>query len=144
MRRTRVLIVDDHTLFAEALTLTLELEARIEVIGHAQTGREGIELAAAFVPDVVLMDLEMPGLHGIEATRDLLRVVPHAHVIVLSGSRDSALVAQALAAGASRYVTKDTPAIRLIDEVLEFGADDDDVVVPLIPRDAVFARGRSA
>jgi DNA-binding NarL/FixJ family response regulator len=115
----RVLVVDDHALFAEALMLTLAIEDRIEVVGCASNGAEAVSLAEALRPDVVLMDVHMPTMDGIEATRRVRRVSPSSQVVVVTGARSSEAAAQALAAGATRYLTKDTPALTLIDAILD-------------------------
>ena len=116
---TRVLVVDDHALFAEALMLTLAIEERIEVVGWAANGGEAVTLAAALQPDVVLMDLHMPDMDGLSATRQLRDVAPSAWIVVVTAARSAEAAAHALAAGAGAYLTKDTPAVELIDSILE-------------------------
>jgi DNA-binding NarL/FixJ family response regulator len=114
-----VLVVDDHALFAEALMLTLAIEERIEVVGCASSGVEAVALTAALRPDVVLMDVHMPTMDGIEATRRIRNVSPGTRVVIVTAARSSEIAAQALSAGAVRYLTKDTPALKLIDAILE-------------------------
>jgi len=114
----RVLVVDDHALFAEALMLTLAIEERIEIVGCASNGSEAISLAEALRPDVILMDVHMPVMDGIEATGRVREVSPRTRVVMLTSACPSDLAAHALAAGAVRYLTKDTPALKLIDVIL--------------------------
>lgn len=82
----RVLIADDHRLFAESLGLTLEIDDRVELVGTAGNGKEAVQLAQELHPDVVLMDLEMPVLNGIHATREVRRWLPDCQVVVLTAS----------------------------------------------------------
>jgi two-component system, NarL family, response regulator DesR len=117
-RTVRVLVVDDHALFAEALMLTLGIDDRIEVVGYAASGIEAVSLAEKLLPDVVLMDVHMPSMDGIEATRRVRRVSPGSRVMMVTSSRSPEVAAHALAAGAERFLTKDTPALKLLDAVL--------------------------
>jgi DNA-binding NarL/FixJ family response regulator len=113
------LIVDDHRLFAEALAAILATDDRFEVVGQAHNGEQAMELAAAEKPDVVLMDLQMPKLDGIEATKQIKKKRRSTQVLMLTGSSSSADVARAREAGAAGYVTKDRIASELIDSILE-------------------------
>ena len=115
----RVLVVDDHALFAEALMLTLGIDDRIEVVGSASSGVEAVSLAQALRPDVVLMDVHMPSMDGIEATRRVRSVSPGSRVVMVTAARSPQIARHALAAGAERCLTKDTPALRLIDTILD-------------------------
>ena len=117
----RVLIADDHLLFAEALEAILSLDGRIQVIGRAADGPEAVDLAGSLHPDVVLMDLSMPGVDGFEATERILADDGHTNVLVLSGSADPADVAKARTAGAVGYITNDRIAEKLLDAILEAG-----------------------
>ena len=132
-----VLVVDDHALFAEALMLTLGIEQRIEVVGSASSGLEAVSLAEALRPDVVLMDLHMPSMDGIEATRRVRKVSPASRVVIVTAARVREIAAQALAAGAERCLTKDTSALKLIDAILDF--QHRATVIPLVPREARIA-----
>ena len=115
----RVLIVDDHRLFAEALEVILASDGRIEIAGHAGTGEEAIEAATSSQPDVVLMDIAMPGMNGLEATRRIAEKVPSAAILMLTGSNSRIDVDQAKQAGAAGYVTKDRIAAELVRAILE-------------------------
>ena len=99
--------------------LTLAIDERIEIVGSASSGGEAVALAEALRPDVVLMDVHMPGMDGIEAARQVRRVSPRSRVVIVTATRSSELSAYALAAGAVRYLTKDTPALKLIDAIVE-------------------------
>ena len=115
----RVLIADDEPLFGEALEVLLGVDKRIEVVGRALDGTEAVELARELDPDVVLMDLSMPGVDGFVATEQILAGDSDAHVLVLSGSDDPADIAKAREAGAAGYITKDLIAERLVEAILD-------------------------
>ena len=117
----RVLIADDHRLFAEALEAILGTDERIAVVGRAGDGVEAVVLSRALEPDVVLMDLSMPGLDGIAATRQI-RSEGRSRVLVLTGSNSRADVDRSRTAGASGYVTKDRIASELVDSIVEVAA----------------------
>jgi DNA-binding NarL/FixJ family response regulator len=118
----RVLIADDHRLFAEALEAILVSDARITVVAHAVDGGAAVRLARELEPDVVLMDLNMPGLDGIEATRAIRADCPQACVLMLTASNAREDVDRAREAGAAGYVTKDRVAAELISAILELAA----------------------
>jgi DNA-binding NarL/FixJ family response regulator len=103
----RVLLVDDDPLFAEVLTVVLSTYGEIEVVGYAADGAQGVELASSLVPDIVLMDLNMPVMDGIEATRRVCASFPSIHVLMVTGSALPADVDRARTAGAAGYVPKD-------------------------------------
>jgi DNA-binding NarL/FixJ family response regulator len=116
----RVLIADDHRLFAEALEAILATDERIEIAGHARDGREACELYEEVKPDIVLMDIAMPVMDGLEATRKIREELdPRACILMLTGSNARADVDRARQAGAAGYVTKDRIAAELIDAILE-------------------------
>ncbi len=115
----RVLIADDHRLFAEALEAILAAESSIEVVGRARNGSEALELALELEPDVVLMDISMPVMDGVEATRRIRQARPAACVLMLTGSNATADVDRSRGAGAAGYVTKDRIASELVDAILE-------------------------
>ena len=104
---TRVLLADDHKILRQGLQTLLQNEPDIEVVGQADNGRDAIELAKELQPDVVIMDVAMPDVSGIEATRELLNAVPTSKVVALSMHSDQRFVAGMLAAGASGYLLKD-------------------------------------
>ncbi len=113
----RVLICDDQVITAEGLKLMLDLEPDIQVVGVAQDGAEALDLAAELQPDLVLMDLKMPVMNGVEATRHLQRRFPAMPILVLTTYDDDEWVFDAIRAGARGYLLKDTPRLRLIEAV---------------------------
>jgi DNA-binding NarL/FixJ family response regulator len=119
---TRVLIADDEHLFVEALETILGADDRIEVVGRARTGSEAISLAGELAPDVVLMDLSMPGLDGFQAIAAIVAGRPACRVVVLSGSADPDDMEKAERAGAVSYLTKERIADDLVPRVLAAAA----------------------
>lgn len=113
----KVLICDDQALIRDSLELLLKLEKDIEVVGHAQEGAEAVEQTERRQPDLVLMDLKMPGVNGIEATRQIRARWPHIKVLVLTTYDDDEWVFDAIRAGAAGYVLKDTPRADVIKAV---------------------------
>jgi DNA-binding NarL/FixJ family response regulator len=109
----RVLLVDDHDLFRTGLRTLLE-EHGVEIVGEAANGDEAVELVAEHAPDVVLMDLEMPGKRGVEATRDIATIAPLTRVVVLTISDQDADVLDAVVAGACGYLLKDATVPELL------------------------------
>jgi DNA-binding NarL/FixJ family response regulator len=106
MESIRVLIADDHTLFRDGLRALLASIPDIEVVGQAASGNEALRLAVEHQPDVILMDIQMPDLNGIEATRQILRTSPHIGIIVLTMFQDDDSVFAVMRAGARGYVLK--------------------------------------
>src|ERR671917_1593126 len=104
----RVLIADDHPLFREGMRGRLDRVADVAVVGEAASGEEAVELAHELKPDVVLMDIKMPGLNGIEATREILRANPRVGVLMLTMFEDDDSVFAAMRAGAKGYLLKDS------------------------------------
>jgi DNA-binding NarL/FixJ family response regulator len=102
----RVLVADDHAGFRSGLEALLATQADLEIVGEAETGEEAVERALALQPDVVLMDLNMPGLDGIAATRRIVDTSPHIAVLVLTMADNDAAVFDALRAGARGYLLK--------------------------------------
>ncbi len=107
MERLRVLIADDHTLFRYGMQGLLSTQPDIEVVGEATAGEEALALAGELQPDVVLMDIKMPGINGIEATRRILEDHPHVRILMVTMFEDDASVFTAMRAGARGYVLKD-------------------------------------
>jgi DNA-binding NarL/FixJ family response regulator len=113
----RVIICDDQALIRDGLAMLLGLEPDIEVVGLAQEGAEAVELATHQQPDLVLMDLKMPGMNGIEATRQLRVRFPSMHVLVLTTYDDDEWLFDAIRAGASGYLLKDLPREEVVRAV---------------------------
>jgi DNA-binding NarL/FixJ family response regulator len=113
----RVIICDDQAIVRDGLELLLKLEADIDVVGLAQDGAEALDLAAKMVPDLVLMDLKMPGMNGVEATRRICALYPRIRVLILTTFDDDEWVFDAIRAGASGYLLKDTPREKVIEAV---------------------------
>jgi DNA-binding NarL/FixJ family response regulator len=119
MGRVRILLADDHTLVRQGLRKLLEERPDWEVIAEAGDGREAVRLAEQHKPDVAILDVAMPLLNGIEATRQITRRVPGTRVLVLSMHADEAYVTQILQAGATGYLLKDSADIDLLKAVGE-------------------------
>ena len=113
----RALLVDDQALFREGLRTLLDLQADIEVVGEAKDGREAIEAVARVAPDAVLMDMQMPVLDGVAATRDIRAKHPNTQVIVLTTFDDDEYVFEGLRAGAVGYLLKDVTSDRLAEAI---------------------------
>jgi two-component system, NarL family, response regulator NreC len=113
----RVLIADDHTIVRSGVRLLLNAEADMRVVGEALDGREALELTESLRPDVVLMDIAMPVMDGLEATRLLKERFPHVHVIVLTMHRSDEYFFEMLKAGASGYILKAAKPGELVDAV---------------------------
>lgn len=121
-QRIRVLVVDDDPNFVEAAQSILAADDRLEVVGEATNGEEAVARAAALQPHVVAMDVAMPVMDGLEATRAILESLPDCHVVLVSGSifvdRDEEAVETARAAGASAYVLKSRAVLDLAEVVV--------------------------
>ena len=118
----RVVVADDHTIIRSGLRMLLEREAGFEVVGEASDGRQAVELAESLKPDVIMLDIGMPNLNGIEATRQIVQKLPRTRVVVLSMHSDESYVLKALKSGARGYLLKDSAesdilnAIRAVSE----------------------------
>lgn len=117
METMKVVICDDQEIVRDGLALLLKLDREIEVVGLAQNGAEAVTLAARTMPDLVLMDLKMPVMNGIEATRQIRSLYPATKVLVLTTYDDDEWVFDAIRAGASGYLLKDTPREEVIQAV---------------------------
>jgi DNA-binding NarL/FixJ family response regulator len=115
----RVLIADDHRLFAEALEAILGTDDRIELVGLAGDGEEAVRLAGERRPDVILMDISMPLMDGIDAVKQIRAADGDVSILMLTGSNARTDVDRARKAGASGYVTKDRIAAELVQAILE-------------------------
>ena len=114
---TKVMIVDDHKMFRDGLRGLINAEPGMEVVGEAVDGKEAIEMARRLVPDVVVMDISMPGMNGIEAMRHVIQDSPKVKVIMLSMYSSGPLVQSVLAAGATGYVLKGSDFAELAEAI---------------------------
>jgi DNA-binding NarL/FixJ family response regulator len=114
-----VLIADDHHLFADALEAILATDGRFEVVGKAHDGESAVRMAGTTKPAVVLMDIAMPGVDGVEATRRIRKRRKSTAVLILTGSNARNDVDRARRAGAAAYVTKDRIASQLVEAIVE-------------------------
>ncbi|GIU98447.1 MAG: hypothetical protein KatS3mg014_0063 [Actinomycetota bacterium] len=140
-----VLVVDDHELFCEAIGLALQGEAGLRLLAAAHDLDEALARCADHPPDVVLMDVDLPGVDGVEATRRLRAAHPEARVVMITGLEDPALIASALAAGACGFVPKTRAVEELVDVVRRAAAGE--LVMPeahLAPVLAELQAGRGA
>ncbi|MDZ7729035.1 MAG: response regulator transcription factor [Dehalococcoidia bacterium] len=113
-RAVRVLLVDDHVVMRQALRMLLEAQPELEVLADVENGREAVAACERSRPDVVLMDVVMPGLNGLEATRQIRRVSPSTRVVMLSGFVDEDQLLEALRSGASGYIIKKSDVSELV------------------------------
>ncbi len=113
----KILIVDDHSVVRQGLRMFLKLEKDFEVIGEASTGAEAVDRVVELHPDVVLMDLLMPGMNGVEATKAIKKSYPDIEVIALTSVLEDTTVVNAIRAGAIGYLLKDTEADELIQAI---------------------------
>jgi DNA-binding NarL/FixJ family response regulator len=110
MKKITILLADDHTIVREGFRMMLEMESDLQVIGEAADGRRAVAQIKKLHPDVVLMDIAMPLLNGLEATRQILKALPSARVIILSAYSDDAYVKNAVESGAMGFLLKQTSA----------------------------------
>ena len=119
MKRITVLLAEDHTIVREGFRKMLELEKDLQVVGEAQDGRQAVALVKKLRPDVVLMDIAMPQLNGLEATRQVLKAVPAAKVLILSAHSDDAYVKNATESGAVGFLLKQTSSHVVCEAIRE-------------------------
>lgn len=119
----RVLLADDNSRFRELLRRLLEREPGIVVVAEAGNGAEALALAERHVPDVVLMDLSMPGVDGLEATLELKTRIPQVAVVMLSVADKEHEIAAGLAGGASEFLVKGTPAAEIVAAIRRYGPE---------------------
>src|SRR5664279_2454008 len=122
MKKIAVLLVDDHAVVRQGLRALLEAEGDMVVVGEADDGRAAVVLAKKTLPDVVVMDVAMPGMNGLEATRQIVRNVPSAKVLVLTSYGEDDYVAQMMEAGAMGYLLKQSAATDLLRAIREVRA----------------------
>ena len=147
MKKTRILIADDHAVMRMGLSALIDSVEEFTVIGEASDGNEALELALRLKPDVVVMDIYMPGLDGISATKKIKESVPEAKILILTTFETSDGIARALSHGASGAILKSAANDNLIDAIQTVAAgkeyiaddvrrllDDDPPITPLTPR----------
>jgi DNA-binding NarL/FixJ family response regulator len=119
MKKIPVLLAEDHTVVREGFRKMLDLETDLEVVGEAQNGRQAVELAKKLRPAVVLMDIAMPHLNGLEATRQILKAIPATKVLMLSAHNDDAYVDTAIASGAVGFLLKQSSSHEVCQAIRE-------------------------
>jgi DNA-binding NarL/FixJ family response regulator len=119
MKQIKVLLAEDHTVVRQGLRVLLEAEQDFTVVAEAETGREAVQLTVKLLPDVVVMDICMPSLNGLEATRQIMKEAPATKVLILSSYSDDEYVHRLTEAGASGYLLKQTAANELIKAIRE-------------------------
>ena len=119
MPKTTVLLADDHTVLRQGLRVLLQAEPDIEIVGEANTGRQAVQLTKTHKPDVVVMDIAMPQLNGLEATRQIMQQAPATRVLILSSYSDDEYVHQLTEAGAAGYLLKQAAVTDLVKAIRE-------------------------
>src|ERR1041385_7221472 len=146
MKRITILLAEDHMVVREGFRKMLELENDFAIVGEAQDGRKAVALAKKLCPDVVLMDIAMPLLNGLEATRQIRKAIPGAKVLMLSAHSDDAYVEQAIAFGAAGFLLKQTSShdlSRAIREVQKGNAFFSPTIAKRLHEQKSLAGGRS-
>jgi two-component system, NarL family, response regulator DevR len=121
MKKITVMLVDDHDVVRDGLRMVLDLDEEIQVVGDAADGRSGVLLAGRLKPDIVLMDILMPGMDGIEACREIKSAWPETRVVMLTSSADQQAVEAAILAGASGYILKNVGRQELLRSIKAVG-----------------------
>ncbi len=116
-QKTRILIADDHAIVREGIRMILQSQPDFEVVGEAPDGEEAVRMSEALKPDIVVMDISMPTLTGIEATQKIKRALPGTHVLILTMHEEESYVFQLLRLGAAGYVLKRAAATDLVDAI---------------------------
>src|ERR1051325_3470058 len=119
MQKIRVLLADDHNVVRQGLRVLLMAEGDIDVVGEAENGRQAIQLTKKLLPDIAVLDIAMPVLNGLEATRQIGKLVPRTKVLILSSYSDDDYVSQATEAGAAGYLIKQTAGNDLLKAIRE-------------------------
>jgi len=119
MKRIPVLLVEDHAIVRQGLRLLVETDGDIEIVAEAKTGREAVQMAAKLRPEIVVMDIAMPKLNGLEATRQILKTFPTMKVLILSAHSDAEYVEQVVKAGARGYLVKQSSGEILAQAIRE-------------------------
>ena len=119
MRKLKVLLADDHTLFRAGLRSLMELEDDIQVVGEAENGRLAMELTRTLRPEIVVMDIAMPILNGLEATRQILHEMPETKILILSGYSNNNYIDEVIDSGASGYLIKQSSPAAMIKAIRE-------------------------
>src|SRR5690242_9223909 len=113
----RILVVDDHDFVRRGICAVLETEPTLVVCGHAADGRDAIEKAKTLHPDLVVMDISMPVMNGLEATREIKRILPETEIVIVSQHETSEMFRQAFNAGARAYVVKSSMSTELLEAI---------------------------
>ena len=117
--RIRVMVVDDHPIMRDGLRHALEASGRFEVVGQAEDGEEAVRTVEGLGPDVIVMDVMMPGKDGIDACREIMERLPDTRVLMLTASNEEDAVVEAVAAGATGYLQKYSPPDKLVEAVVD-------------------------
>src|ERR1700756_1525753 len=117
MKTTRILLADDHEVMREGLRLLLEKEPGFEVCGAARTGREAVDQAKVLKPDVIVLDMSMPELTGLEAARQIKRALPETELLIFTANDSEDIIRQVFDAGANSYIRKVDATTHLLDAI---------------------------